>query len=97
MTGATLSARTDHRETADAYRGELFRLGVYRVAVCADGKQWLYQRQNPGNAVAGARWRTLGYCRTHAAPMRLHARHLQPPAPEIASLPERFSRIGGAA
>jgi len=86
---------TDHRETADGYRGELFRLDSYRVAVCADGLQWLYQRRDPGNAMAGARWRTLGYCRTRAALERLQRENLQPPMPEIAALPERFKRKGG--
>jgi hypothetical protein len=90
-------AATDHRETADGYRGELFRLGGYRVAVCADGMQWLYQRQDPANAVAGARWRTLGYCRTRKVLERLQRENSQPPAPEIAALPERFKCKGGKA
>ena len=85
----------DHRESADDYRGELFRSGNLRVAVCADGLQWLYQRRDPVKAMAGARWRTLGFCRTRAALERLQRENLQPPAPEIAALPERFKRKGG--
>ena len=85
----------DHRETADEYRGELFRLGDFRVATCRDGIQWLYQRQDPVKALAGARWRTLGFCRTRATLERLHRENSQPPSREIAALPERFPRERG--
>ena len=54
--------RSDHRETAETYAGELFRLGRYRVAVCRDGIQWLFQRQRPRFPAGGAAWDTLGYC-----------------------------------
>ena len=89
------SAGTDHRESADSYRGELFRFGDYRVAACRDGLQWLYQRQDPAKALAGARWRTLGYCVTRAALERLQRENLQPESREIAALPERFRRERG--
>ncbi len=55
-------SRTDHRETAENYQGELFRHGIYRVAVCRDGIQWLFQHQRPQFPAGGAAWDTLGYC-----------------------------------
>lgn len=86
---------TDHRETADNYRGVVFRAGRFRVAVCRDGIQWLFQRQRGANPGAGARWETLGYCATREALLRLHHLATGLDAPEIAALPERL-RKGGA-
>ena len=85
----------DHRETADAYAGELFQQGRYRVAVCRDGIQWLFQRRRPGSSGGGAAWDTLGYCVTREGLMRLHRAHIGPEAPEISALPERIERRGG--
>jgi hypothetical protein len=85
-----------HRETADAYAGELFRLGRYRVAVCRDGIQWLFQRQRPAKSGGGAAWDTLGYCATRKGLMRLHRAHIGPDAPEIAALPEQIERRASA-
>lgn len=82
----------DHRETAETYVGELFRLGCYRVAVCRDGIQWLFQRQRPRFPAGGAAWDTLGYCASRAGLMRLHRAHIGPDAPEIAVLPAHIER-----
>jgi hypothetical protein len=99
MTGAQsappVTAR-DHRECSETYMGEVFRLGRYRVAVCRDGIQWLFQRQRAGFPAGGAVWDTLGYCATRAGLMRLHRAHIGPEAPELAALPERL-RAGGRA
>lgn len=81
-----------HCEESDSYRGELFRLGRYRVAVCRDGLQWLYQRQGGQFKTGGARWRTLGYCVTRNALTGLHRAANDSDAPEIARLPATFSR-----
>lgn len=86
---------TDHRETADGYRGVILDLGRYRVAICRDGLQWLYQRRRPGAAGGGTAWDTLGYCVTRAALIRLSRSHSGAEAPEIAALPARFKREGG--
>lgn len=82
----------DHRETADAYVGKLFRLERYRVVVCRDGIQWLFQRQRLAKLGGGAAWDTLGYCVTRKGLMRLHRAHIGPDAPEIAALPEQIER-----
>jgi hypothetical protein len=82
----------DHRETAETYAGELFRLGRYRVAVCREGIQWLFQRQRAGVPAGGAAWDTLGYCTTRNGLMRLHRAHIGPEPPEIAALPEYIER-----
>ena len=82
----------DHRETANAYTGELFRLGCYRVAVCRDGIQWLFQRQRPAKSGGGAAWDTLGYCATRQGLMRLHRAHIGPDMSTLLGLPERIPR-----
>lgn len=86
-----------HRETADGYAGELFRSGRYRVAVCRDGLQWLFQRQRPVKEAVGAAWDTLVYCRSREALMRLYRAHTGTDASALAALPERFKRKRGAA
>lgn len=91
MTAPTVtSVRNGNRETAEAYRGEIFRIGRYRVAACRDGMQWLYQRQHPGFASGGTAWVTLGYCVTRNALTRLHRSHTGADATAISALPERF-------
>lgn len=92
---SNLPRRTDHRETADDYRGVVFRAGRFRVALCRDGIQWLFQRQRGANPGVGAPWDTLGYCATREALMRLHRLATGQDAPEIAAFPDR-ARKGGA-
>ncbi len=83
----------DRRESSDNYRGELIRDGLYRVAVCRDGIQWLFQRQRPGKAGVGGAWDTLGYCRRRETLARLwRERAGQEAAAILAFLPERFIR-----
>lgn len=73
-----------HRETHDNYQGELFRYGIYRVAECSDGIQWLVQKRR------GTEWRSLSYCTTKTGLELDWRRHTGNYAPEIAILPERF-------
>ncbi|NDR58658.1 hypothetical protein [Aliiruegeria sabulilitoris] len=84
--------RTDHREEADGYRGEVFRHGNFRVAECRDGIQWLLQRRSGTRTVGGARWRTLAYCVTREALTRLYQAHSGAVAPKLAELPESINR-----
>lgn len=84
--------RVDRRETSDAYRSEMFRFGRFRVAVCRDGLQWLYQRRRPGFAGVGTAWDTLGYCATRTALIRLHRSHTGTDGPELYALPEHIMR-----
>lgn len=79
---------TDHRETLDTYRDELFRHQGYRVIVCKDRIQWILQRQRP----SGAKWMALGYFRTRKALQRLWTGLHGRPAPQIAALPASFSQ-----
>ncbi|KUJ77300.1 hypothetical protein AVO44_18160 [Ruegeria profundi] len=84
--------RTDHRETAENYRGEFFRLGIYRVAVCRDCIQWLFQRQRPQFQTGGAAWDTLGYCVSKSGLTRLVRAHIGCDIPELDALPGHFQR-----
>lgn len=84
--------RTDHRETAENYCGELFRHGVYRVAVCRDDIQWLFQRQRPQFPAGGAAWDTLGYCVSKSGLTRLVRAHIGCDVPDLEGLPEHFQR-----
>lgn len=83
---------SDHRETADDYRREVWREGRYRIAECRDGIQWLFQRQRPGFSGGGAAWDTLGYCTTQNGLMQLHRAHIGGEAAAIAAFPETFRR-----
>lgn len=85
-------SQTDHRETAENYIGELFRHGIYRVAVCRDGIQWLFQRQRPQFPAGGAAWDTLGYCVSKSGITRLVRAHFGCEIPELDALPEHFQR-----
>lgn len=85
---------TDHRETANGYRGVIFDLGQYRVAVCREGLQWLFQRRRPGFADARKAWDTLGHCVTRNALIRLWRSHMGAEAPALLTLPERFKPEG---
>jgi hypothetical protein len=87
--------RTDHRETAEGYVGELFRRGPHRVAECHQGLQWLLQRRRPRKSAGGAAWDTLSYCVTRKALDRFYRAHTGAEAPEIASLPDHFGRGSG--
>ncbi|MDA8587067.1 hypothetical protein N9L47_12540 [Rhodobacteraceae bacterium] len=86
------ASAVNRQECADDYQGELMRFGRYRVAVCRDGLQWLYQRARGHRACGAARWDAIGYCTTRTALLRLHHRFCGSAAPEIARLPEHFQR-----
>ncbi len=90
MSAVKVLPGADRRETADLYRGVVLDLGRYRVAVCRDGLQWLYQRHRPGFAGVGTAWDTLGHCVTRAALIRLHRAHSGAEAPGIDALPHRI-------
>lgn len=81
----------DTRETSETYRGELFRLGRFRVAACRDERQWLYQRKRGTISPGGVAWDTLGYCVSKKALMRLHRSHNCFEAQAISELPCQFS------
>lgn len=83
---------TDHRETASGYRGVIFDLGQYRIAVCRDDLQWLFQRRRPGFAGVGPAWDSIGYCVTRKALIRLQRSHMDADAPALATLPVRFKQ-----
>ena len=85
---------TDHKETADDYRGEVLRLGPYRIAVCRDGLQWLLQRQRGAKAGGGAAFDTLGYWPTRIGLERLHRAHIGLDTGILVSFPDRIKRRG---
>lgn len=92
MSNTTIGSR---HECADDYQGELMRFGRYRVAVCRDGMQWLYQRVRGRSACGAAQWQSVGYCTTRNGLMRVHNRFCGSDAPEIARLPAHFPREAG--
>ncbi len=83
-------SRNDHRETDENYKGELFRNGIFRVSVCRDGIQWLFQRQRPQFPPGGAAWDTLGYCVSKSGLTRLVRAQLSGEAAEFEALLEDF-------
>ncbi len=85
---------TQHHETSANYKRVLFTLGRYRVAVCKDDLQWLFQQRVTVKTCAGARWRNLGYCTTRNALLRFQHKFLGVSSPEIGALPETFNAGG---
>ncbi|MGJ8624235.1 MAG: hypothetical protein ACSHW1_15875 [Yoonia sp.] len=85
---------TDHRESADGYRGVLIDWGDYRVATCRDDLQWLLQRRRPRFAGVGTAWDTVAFVTTRAALIRLHRSHRGCDALELLSFPEHFKSGG---
>lgn len=87
-----------HRESDDAYCGELFRRDGWRVAECRDGIQWLLQRaKGRAGGGAGVRWHSVAFCRTREALARLWHQKAGLPTPELDRLPERINRPGTTA
>ncbi len=85
-----------HHERSANYERVLFGRGRYRVAVCRDDMQWLFQQRVTRETCPGAQWRTLGYCTTRKALMRLQDRFLGVALPELDALPETFKAGGWA-
>ena len=91
---ADMGVRTVHKESSECYQGELFRQDRYRVAICRDGLQWLFQRQRLRFAAGGAAWDTLGYCTTRKALIRLHRSYNAPQHEKLHALPDRIEQEG---
>lgn len=85
---------TDHRESADGYRGVIYDLGGYRVAVCKDGLQWLFQRRRPQFKGVGPAWDSLSFCTTRTALIRVQRSHMGCDAPALLTLPKLFKSGG---
>lgn len=83
----------DHRESSDGYRGELHRMGRWRIALCRDGIQYLLQRQRPGKAGVAAAWDSISYCTTRATLSRLWRRETGDAGEILARLPERAPKL----
>ena len=85
---------TDTRETAETYRGELFRLGHYRVVLCRDGLQWIYQRKRAVISPRGVAWNSVGYCVSRNGLARLHRAYNGTEAQKISALPFHINKGG---
>lgn len=82
---------TDHRESSDRYRGEIYRLGGWRVAECKDQIQWLIQHHTRRGGPDGGVWESKHYCVTREALLRLWRSFAGADGVELlAMLPERF-------
>lgn len=91
-----MQREASHRETDASYRGVIVTYGRYRVALCRDGIQWLFQKRVTKEPCARARWRTLGYFTTRESLMRFQHKSTSQHWPELMALPERFRREGRA-
>lgn len=83
----------DPRETADGYRGELHRMGRWRIALCRDGIQYLLQRQRPRKEGVGVAWDSVCYLTTRAALLRRWRRETGDAGEILARLPERAPKL----
>ena len=82
----------DHCETAANYRRVVVTHGRYRVAICRDGVQWLFQKCTREKPCARARWKTVGYFVTREALRALQHRSTGANWPELDALPEGMDR-----
>ncbi|MDW4548409.1 hypothetical protein R5H32_03485 [Defluviimonas sp. D31] len=88
-----MTARLDHRETADGYHGVIARRDGDRVILCRDGIQWILQkRMAPIGGRAAPRWRALGYFTTREALVRLWHAKTGAACEDLDALPERIKR-----
>jgi hypothetical protein len=85
--------KIDRREASDANSSEIYRLGDWRVIVCAAGIQWILQvRTRAGNPVA-ARWEGRHFTRSRETMLRLWLGLTGDEGETLlALLPERFRR-----
>ncbi len=59
-----------NRESADEYPSVVTATSTHRVIVCKDGLQWIIQRKR-GKSLVGGAWRSISYCTTRRALIRL--------------------------
>lgn len=83
-----------HYETSANYERVLIKGGRYRIAVCRDRLQWLFQQRVTRETCAAERWRTLGYCTSRTALLRLQHRFQGVSVAKICALPETFKSEG---
>ena len=86
------SSSQAHRETAANYRRVIITYGRFRVAVCRDGIQWLFQKCTREKPVSGAYWKNIGYFVAREQLIALQNRSTGAEWPELKSLPESFSQ-----
>jgi len=86
------SSKQAHRENSASYRRAIITHGRFRVAICRNGLQWLFQKCTRNEPCARARWKTVGYFVTREALIALQHRSTGANWPELTSLPERFPR-----
>lgn len=92
---AHLRSNRDTREAAENYRGEVFRLGDWRVVVCRHGIQWIIQRRTRNDRPDAGRWEAVGFFLTRAALVRLWQAATGDSGGDLAQLlPERCGKEG---
>lgn len=87
---------TNHRESADDYRGEVFRAAGWRVVICRDRIQWIIQKRTRAGGADGGRWEAQHYLTTRESVLRLWRAATGLDGVELmVLLPERFKRMEG--
>ena len=87
--GKASSSRLACQETADEYANVVCYLNPEcRVIRCRDNVQWILQRRKKGGAERP--WRSVGYCTTRKAIIRLRASSCGPIAHETMAVLERL-------
>ncbi len=54
--------KNDKRESSENYRGEIMRVGDWRISVCRDQIQFLVQARTRANSPKGPRWESKSFC-----------------------------------
>lgn len=79
------------QETADDYRRVLLKRGRFRVAICRDQGQWLFQRRRLNVRAGATAWDTLGYCISRKALIRLSRQFMGTSWHDLFAFPDRFN------
>ena len=93
---APVTITASHRESADNYRGEIFRVATWRVVTCRDHIQWILQRHTRAGRPDGGRWESKYYLTTRESVLRFWRTSTGRNGAELkVLLPERFKRGEG--
>nr|WP_321507828.1 hypothetical protein [uncultured Celeribacter sp.] len=87
----TLAQREgSNRQTNDDYKRVILQRGRFRVVICRERRQWLFQRRRPNVRAGATAWDTLGYCITRKGLIRLSRQHMGTSWHDLFAFPDHF-------
>ncbi|MFQ1701691.1 hypothetical protein ACJ5NV_13975 [Loktanella agnita] len=83
-----------HRETDDTYHSVIVRHGPYRVIICRDDHQWIFQKRRKRFKPGGTGWNYLAYVASKTSLIRIALEYSGHAWPELEALPPNFRKGG---